>query len=160
MWELITAKTKKMNTRIKKLFAGKYSLVIVALALITFAISCKKSSKNDTSTPSTPSVVGTYYGTLSIGAYTEADTIVIQSGSGSEIVMVSKTESGSGYTINGTADGNNISIPSQSVYVPALNATYTVTGSGALTNSTLVINYVFVSSTHVSTNTTFTGKKQ
>jgi|GEM_PF-1261644 len=149
-----------MNTRIDKLSAGRSRSIMIALALTTFAFACKKSNNDTKSNPSTSPVIGTYYGNLSVGSYVEPDTIVIQAGSGSSVVMSSKTGTGSAYSINGTASGNTISITSQSVYVPSLNATYTVTGSGTLANSTMVINYVFVSSSHVSTNSTFTGQKQ
>jgi hypothetical protein len=127
--------------------------IILLVAIIGFTTSCKK--KND----NTPSFAGTYNGTLTKTLYSEADTITI-SVSGSAAVMVSKTAAGSTYTINGTVSGTNMTIASQSVYIPSPSATYTVSGTATLNNSTLVINYVFVSATSSSSNWTFNGTKQ
>lgn len=127
--------------------------VVVAITMATFS-SCHKSDSNT-------SFTGTYYGTLATGIISEADTITITAGNtSSDIVMNSKTDRGSTYTITGTVNGKQLNIPSQQVYVANLSATYTVTGSGSLDNSTLTINYAFESSSQSYTYLTFNGTKQ
>jgi hypothetical protein len=142
-----------MNSRIKKLQALKMSLIIIAIALISFATSCKKAD-------SSVNFTGTYYGTFSSWFYSESDTITIPASSSSAVVINSMTGSGSLYSINATVSGSSLSIASQSVFVPSLNATYQVTGSGTLNNSTLVIDYVFVNSGNTTSDWTFTGTKR
>ena len=118
-----------------KLSMATFSLILITIGLITLT-SCGKSSSNNVN------FNGTYYGTLIVsGVITEADTIVITSGStSSSVVMNSKTSRGSSYTVNGTVSGNTLNVPSQQVYVASLSTTYTVTGSGSLVGSTLKVN--------------------
>ena len=144
-----------MKNRMKKLSASKVSLIIIAVTLIAFAPSCKKSSTN-TNTIFT----GNYYGTLVTGFYSEADTIVITAGStSSDVVLNTRTGRGSTYTIYGTVSGSTLNIASQQVTVASLGTTYTVHGSGGLKNTTLSISYVFVSPSLATTNLTFNGTR-
>jgi len=141
-----------MINRLKKLSISLLSLVI-ACVLIGFATGCSKSSN--------PNFTGTYIGKASLGSYTEADTIIVTVGSNSSaIIMESKTGAGSTYVIDATTSGSSINIPSQSVYVNTLSTTYTTTGSGNLSGSTLNLNYLFVSPTNTSYNWSFSGTKQ
>ena len=144
-----------MNTNLKRSFTGSTGLITIFMSVLSLATSCKKSDNNNS-----PSIPGTYYGSLTSGAYTEADTIVIPSSGSSSIVMTSRTGTGSVYSINGTTSGASITIASQSVYIPSLSANYTVTGSGALASSTLTLNYAFKSAAGTTTNFVFTGTKQ
>ena len=128
-------------------------LIIIGVVLIAFTTSCSKSKSDNNANFS-----GTFYGALASGLYSEADTIVITNSSSSAIVMKTRTGRGSTYTINGTVNGSALNIASQSVYIPSSEATYTVSGSGNLTdNSNLVIHYAFVSTANATTNLTFTG---
>lgn len=123
----------------KKISIIKLSWLIVATACILLATSCKKSGSTD--------FAGTYYGTLTMGFYSEADTVIVtNAGSTSNVSMVSHTQTGSSYTITGTTSGAKLNIPSQQVYDAALNTTYTVSGSGTLANNnnSILINYLFV----------------
>ena len=141
-----------MKTTINKWRTSIVSLVI-AIGLIALATGCSKTGNNT-------SFTGTYIGTLGMNLYTEPDTIAITAGSTSTaIVMASKTGTGSNYTINATTSGSTLNIPSQSVFVPSLNTTYTVTGSGTLNGSTIKITYVFVSSSNTTYNWSFSGTK-
>ena len=143
-----------MKNKMMKLSAYTISLIIIAVMLVAFGSSCKKTSDN-------ASFTGTYYGTLGTGLYSEADTVIITTGTTStSVVMVSKTSRGSIYTINGTVSGSQLNIPSQQVYIASSAATYTTSGSGTLTNSKLVINYVFTSTSGTSNSLTFTGAKK
>ena len=126
--------------------------LVIAVALMGLASGCSKSGN--------PDFTGTYIGTLSLGSYTEADTIIVAQGSSSSaIVMTSKTGAGSTYIINGTTSGSAVNIPSQSVYVNTLSTTYTTTGSGTLSGSTLTLNYLFVSPANTNYNWSFKGTK-
>lgn len=151
-----------MNNRIIKF--RTISLAAIAIALMALISSCKKSPNDDDDnnnpTPSQNIFSGIYYGTFSKGSFSEADTIVIPATTSSDIVMNSRTERGSVYSIKATTDGSNFTIPSQSVTVATLGGTYTVTGTGTLSNSNLVIKYIFVTSAGSSSNWTFTGTKQ
>lgn len=139
----------KNKTTISKLY-----FIIVTVAIIVSAMSCSKSSTGN----NTNVFSGTYYGSLVIGSYSEDDTVTIPSTTSVNIVINSKTEQGSTYSINGTVSGTTVNIPSQQVYVTGLNSTYTVSGSGSLNNnSALVLNYTFVGSS--TTHLTFTGTK-
>jgi hypothetical protein len=143
-----------MKKNMHLLPGGLFSLVIILLGLITAINACKKSSDDNGN-----NFAGTYPGTISSGIYSEADTITIPSGSSSTITMNTRTGIGSTYSISGTTSGNTVTIPSQSVTISNLGATYTVTGTGTLSNSTLVIHYSFVSASSVTTNWTFNGSK-
>lgn len=138
------------------------NLVVMAIALMAVIPSCKKSSNDDDNNipPSQNIFSGIYYGTFSKGTFSEADTIVIPATTSSDIVMNSRTERGSVYSIKATTDASNFTIPSQSVTVATLGGTYTVTGTGTLSNSNLVIKYTFVTSAGSSSNWTFNGTKQ
>jgi len=140
----------------KKLSAVKISLIITAIALIAFAASCSKSSSGI----ATVSFYGTYIGSLTYQTFTEADTISIppNPGNPSIIVMNTKTGLGSTYTINGNVSGSSVTIASQSIAISG--TTYTVTGSGFLSGSNLVIDYVFVSANKTTYDWDFNGKKQ
>lgn len=129
---------------------------VMAIAFITFTMSCSKSSNNN----NTNVFPGTYYGTITVGSYTEGDTIVIPASTTSSVVLNSKTAMGSSYAINGTANGSALTIPSQSVYIASLNGTYTVVGTGNLSNSTLTLSWTFTSAANVTTNSSFTGTKK
>ncbi|MFI5185279.1 MAG: hypothetical protein ACHQF0_00985 [Chitinophagales bacterium] len=142
-----------MKISIKKLSVLRISLVITAIVLILFA-SCSKSKSTDVT------FMGTYYGTMGSGLYNESDTIAITAGISSAVTMISRTGIGSSYSINGAVSGASLNIPSQSVYVASLDGTYTVSGSGNLAGSALVINYVFISPTNSTTNWTFTGTRK
>lgn len=142
-----------MKTRKKRLSVIMLCLIIIGVVLIAFTTSCSK-SKSDINNAN---FSGTYYGGLASGLYSEADTIVITASSFSAIVMKTRTGLGSAYTINGTVNGSTLTIASQSVAIPSSEATYTVSGTGSLTNANLVIHYAFVSATNATTNLTFTG---
>lgn len=142
-----------MKARTKKLSASMLSLIITGIALIIFVISCSKSDNKNNNANFT----GTYYGALVTGLYSEADTIVITASSSSAVVMKTRTGRGSAYTINGTVNGSALNIASQSVVIPSSEATYTVSGTGSLTNSSLVIHYAFVSAANATTNLTFSS---
>jgi len=106
-----------------------------------FASSCKKSSSSNDA----DALVGTYYGTLvTQGVYTSDDTITITKSSSSSIVMNSRTGAGSVYNVTGSVSGKNITIASQQVTVPSLSETFTVTGTGNLSGSTLALSMTFV----------------
>ncbi len=142
-----------MKNQMTKLSLATVSVIIITVSLITFGMSCKKSSDNANFT-------GTYTGTLVTGLFSEGDTVIISAGStSSSVVMQSKTARGSTYTIEGTVTGSSLNIPSQQVYVSSLAATYTTTGSGSINNSALVINYTFTSTGGTSTNFVFNGTK-
>lgn len=129
--------------KMKNIWGSGAILIIVTSLLVTFAVSCKKSDSEKIT------FTGTYFGTLTMGFYSEADTIAISAGSTSTaVVMTSQTEAGSTFTLNGTVDGTNLTIPEQSVYDSHLNETYTVSGTGTLDNQTgsLIINYKYVTS--------------
>ena len=128
-------------------------LIIIGVVLIAFTTSCSKSKSDNNNA----NFSGTYYGALASGLYSEADTIVITASSSSAITMKTRTGQGSAYIINGTVNGSALNIASQSVVIPSLEATYTVSGTGNLTNSNLVIHYAFVSTSNATTNFTFTG---
>ena len=146
---------KIMETKLKEARSVKMVLLIMASALVIFTGSCKKTNSDVTN------ITGTYAGTLSESFYSEADTIVVTSGStASTVVLVSHTGVGSTYSMNATVSGNSLTIPSQSVYVNSLNTTYTVTGGGSLTNTNhLALTYLFVSPSNVNYNWSFTGNK-
>jgi len=127
-------------------------LLLFAIAIMAFS-ACSKSGSG-----SSVSFTGTYAGSLKYLAYSETDTISIPASNSSAIVMNTKTGLGSSYSINGTVSGSNVTITSQTISV--LGTTYTVTGNGTLTGSTLVINYVYVNSAKVSYDWQFTGTKQ
>ena len=145
-----------MKTRKKRLSVLMLYLIIIGVVLIAFTTSCSK-SKGDNNNAN---FSGTYYGALATGLYSEADTIAIPATTSSSIVMNTRTGRGSIYSIHGTINGNALTIASQSVTIPTQEATYTVSGTGILTNSTLVIHYAFVSSSNATTNLIFTGDKK
>ncbi len=128
--------------KMKNMWRSGTILIIVTGLLVTFAVSCKKSDTEKIT------FTGTYYGTLTMGFYSEADTISIVAGSSTSVEMTSQTEAGSTFTLNGTVDGTDLTIPEQSVYDSHLNETYTVSGTGTLDNQTgsLIINYKYVTS--------------
>lgn len=133
------------------------AIIVIALAFIMLANSCKKSSNSNDA----DAFVGTYYGTLvTSGIHSSTDTIVITKSSSSSIVMNSRTGAGSVYSVTGSVSGKNITIASQQVAVPSLNETFTVTGSGNLSGATLGLSMLFVSSGSSSYNLSFTGTKQ
>ncbi len=144
-----------MKTRKKRLSVITLCLIIIGVVLIAFTTSCSKSKSDNNANFS-----GTYYGALATGLYSEADTIAIPGTTSSSIVMNTRTGRGSIYSIHGTINGNALTIASQSVTIPSQETTYTVSGTGTLTNSTLVIHYAFVSSSNATTNLTFTGDKK
>lgn len=123
--------------------------------LILLFTSCKQSSVNSDNNYS-----GIYDGTLNYGLYSEADTITVQSGSSNSMIMTSRTHAGSSYTFNGTFNGTTLSISEQSVFLASQNATYKISGSGTFSNSTLTINFVFVSSGNTTYNWIFRGSKK
>ena len=117
------------------------AIIAIAFASTMFASSCKKSSSSNDA----DALVGTYYGTLvTQGVYTSDDTITITKSSSSSIVMNSRTGAGSVYNVTGSVSGKNITIASQQVTVPSLSETFTVTGTGNLSGSTLALSMTFV----------------
>jgi len=132
------------------------SMITLAMILAMFGVSCKKNSDDNII------FQGTYVGTLSMGFYSEPDTISITSGSSSSsVVMNSRTGAGSTFSLNGTVSGAKLSIPEQSVYDSNLNTTYTVSGSGTLSNNnnSLLINYIYVTSSSTTYYWDFSGTK-
>jgi len=145
-------------------FAPRLNMVVAAIALTTLACACSKSSNNNNNNNNTnpnAAYLGTFIGSHTDGVGTYADTMVITAGSSSSaIIMSSRTSTGSDYVITGTVSGTSMAIASQPVYISVYATTYTVTGSGALSGSTLTTNTTYVSPTNVSTHWSFTGTKQ
>jgi len=134
-----------------KLFAG---LFLVALTMVLFATSCSKSTTN----PNAP-YIGTFIGTIGAGGVNFGDTMNITTGStSSSVIMLSKLSNGTSYTLNGTVNGNTMTIASQTISI--YSGTDTVTGTGALASPALNINYAFVSSATGTINWSFSGTKQ
>ena len=138
--------------------AFKKGVMPIVVMLLLFAAGCSKTNKDNSS------FSGTYIGTLSVGLYSAADTVIVTTGSSSSsIVMTSHTGQGSVYAINATTSGHSLDIPSQSLYVSTYSNNYTVTGSGNLSGSslkTLNLSYTFVSPTNSTTYLSFQGDKQ
>lgn len=148
-----------MKSKMKKLFTPTVGLIIIAIVFICFANSCSKSGNNN-ATDANAAFIGTYYGTLVIGSYSNVDTMAIVGGSnGSSIIMNSRTGAGSHYSINGTVSGNAVTIASQSVYVDSYDETFTVSGSGTLSSPGLQVSMKFISPGSLTTYPTFTGTK-
>jgi hypothetical protein len=153
-----------MKRNVQKL-APRLNMAIAAIALTTLAGACSKSSNNNNTTTTTTNAnaayLGTFIGTHTDGTGTYADTMVITAGSSSSaIVMSSRTSTGSDYVINGAVSGNAMTIASQQVYISVYSTTYTVTGTGALSGSTLTTSTTYVSPANVTTHWAFTGTKQ
>lgn len=153
---LFTLKIAIMKTHMKKSLVSMAALIIIATTLIVFGTTCSKSSNDVANADFT----GTFCGALVSGSYNEADTIIIPASSTSAIVMNTRTGIGSTYTIYGTISGSTVNITSQPVFISSLNATYQVSGSGALSNANLVINYAFVNASNVTSHWTFTGTRK
>jgi hypothetical protein len=139
-----------MKKMIKSWSVQSICMIAITIALVTLEYSCKKTETNNTD------FTGTYVGTLVTPYLSEGDTVIVSAGSSAaQVVMVSHTARGSVYTINGTVSGTTLNIPSQQVYVASMGSTYTTTGGGGLSGTTLTINYSFSG-----TNMTFTGARQ
>src|ERR1019366_2321158 len=122
---------KKQNN---KVFTAACGIILVAVVLITFAGSCSKSNPNAV-------FIGTYYGTQTItGLSPSPDTMVMTAGSSSSaVIILSRGGAGGSVTINATAAGNTLTVPTQTITVTG--GTSVISGTGALSGSTFVANW-------------------
>ena len=146
--------THKLQTTLSSKMVMTF-LVILSLTAITLSSCTKKSDSNDGA-----KFVGTWNGTGNCGSGSSAGSLVISAGSnGTTVTTPGNVGSGTCYkavSYTMTASGNTLTIPTQN-FTDLCGNTYTISGSGALSGTTITLTF---STSGAATGTcVFTGTK-